>query len=64
MSRRKLHPEDNAAPQYGATPDELDKFAQAFNKELDADRNARRLKLFTGTLPRTWPPHQVDFAAK
>ena len=43
--------------EYGATPDELDKFAQAANEELDTDRKARRLKPFTGKL-ETWlnPP--------
>jgi hypothetical protein len=46
----KVYSEDYAVQEYGATPDELDKFAQAANQELDTDRKARRLKPFTGTL--------------
>ena len=48
----KVYSEDYAAQEYDATPDELDKFAQAANQELEADRKARRLKPFTGTLKR------------
>jgi hypothetical protein len=48
----KVYSEDYAVQEYGATPDELDKFAQAANQELDADRKGRRLKPFTGTLKR------------
>jgi hypothetical protein len=48
----KVYSEDYAAQEYGATPDQLDKFAEAANRELDADRKARRLKPFTGTLKR------------
>jgi hypothetical protein len=48
----KVYSEDYAAQEYGATPDELDRFAEAANRELDADRRARRLKPFTGTLKR------------
>jgi hypothetical protein len=48
----KVYSEDYAAQEYGATPDRLDKFAEAANRELDADRRARRLKPFTGTLKR------------
>ena len=48
----KVYSEDYAALEYGASPDELDKFAEAANKELDSDRKARRLKPFTGTLKR------------
>ena len=48
----KVYSEDYAVQEYGATPDELDHFAQAANQELDADRKARRLKPFTGTLER------------
>ena len=48
----KVYSEDYAVQEYGATPGELDKFAHAANQELDADRKARRLKPFTGTLKR------------
>ena len=48
----KVYSEDYAVQEYGATPDELDRFAQAANRELDADRKGRRLKPFTGTLKR------------
>jgi hypothetical protein len=48
----KVYSEDYATQEYDATPDQLDKFAQAVNRELDADRKARRLKPFTGTLKR------------
>ena len=48
----KVYSEDYPALEYDATPDELDKFAQAANQKLDADRKARRLKPFTGTLKR------------
>jgi hypothetical protein len=43
----------NAVQEYGATPEELDAFAQKANQELDADRKARRLKPFTGKLRRS-----------
>ncbi len=46
----KVYSEDYATLEYGATPDELDKFAKGVNQELDSDRKARRLKAFTGTL--------------
>jgi hypothetical protein len=42
----------SAAHEYGATQKQLDKFAQKANRELDADRKARRLKPFTGKLKR------------
>ena len=48
----KVYSEDYAAQEYGATPQELDEFAQKANQELDADRKARRLKPFTGKLKR------------
>jgi hypothetical protein len=48
----KVYSEDYAEQEYGATPDELDEFAQAANRELDADQKGRRLKPFTGTLKR------------
>ena len=48
----KVYSEDYAAQEYNTTPDELDKFAQAVNQELDADRKAGRLKPFTATLKR------------
>jgi hypothetical protein len=48
----KVYSEDYAAQEYGATPEQLDRFADAANQELDADRKARRLKPFTGKLAR------------
>jgi hypothetical protein len=48
----KVYSEDYAGQEYGATADQLDKFAQAANQELDADRKGRRLKAFTGKLRR------------
>jgi antitoxin (DNA-binding transcriptional repressor) of toxin-antitoxin stability system len=48
----KVYSEDYAAQEYGVTPEELDEFVQKASKELDADRKARRLKPFTGTLKR------------
>lgn len=48
----KVYSEDYAAQEYDATPDQLDRFVDAANKELDADRKARRLKAFAGTLKR------------
>jgi hypothetical protein len=46
----KLYSKDCAAQEYDATPDELDKFAEAASRELNADRKGRRLKPFTGML--------------
>jgi hypothetical protein len=48
----KVYSEDYATREYGVTSEELDAFVQKANKELDADRKARRLKLFTGKLKR------------
>jgi hypothetical protein len=48
----KVYSEDYAAQEYGATPEELDKFVEAINQELNADRKARRLKPFLGKLRR------------
>ncbi len=48
----KVYSEDYAMHEYGVTPEELDEFVQIANKELDADRKARRLKPFTGKLKR------------
>ena len=48
----KVFSEDYATQEYGATTEELDKFVKTANQELDADRKARRLKPFTGTLKR------------
>jgi len=48
----KVYSEDYAEHEYGATPDALEKFVQKANKELDADRKARRFKPFTGKLKR------------
>jgi hypothetical protein len=48
----KVYSEDYATQEYDATSEQLDKFVQAANQELDADRKGRRLKPFTGTLKR------------
>ena len=48
----KVYAEDYAALEYGATPEELDEFAEKARQELDADRKARRLKPFVGKLKR------------
>jgi hypothetical protein len=48
----KVYSEDYTVREYGATPDKLDKFAQATNREVQADRKAGRLKPFMGTLKR------------
>ena len=48
----KIDTEHYAAHEYDATPEKLDKFVQKANRELDADRKARRLKPFTGKLKR------------
>jgi hypothetical protein len=48
----KVYSEDYATQEYDATSDQLDKFVQDSNRELDADRKARRLKPYTGSLKR------------
>ena len=48
----KVYSEDYAQIEYRASGEELEQFAQRVNKELDADRKAGRLKLFTGKLAR------------
>jgi len=48
----KVYSEDYATQEYGATPEELDRFARKANQELDADRKAGRLKRFNGKLTR------------
>jgi archaellum component FlaG (FlaF/FlaG flagellin family) len=48
----KVYSEDYGAVEYGVTPGELDQFTDKMNRELDADRKARRLKTFTGKLNR------------
>ena len=48
----KVYSEDYAQIEYGVSGEELDRFAQRSNKELDADRRAGRLKPFTGKLSR------------
>ena len=48
----KVYSEDYATQEYDATPEQLDKFVQTANQELDADRKARQLKPFTGKLKR------------
>jgi hypothetical protein len=44
--------EDYATQEYGATSEELDRFVQKANQELDGDRKAGRLKKFSGKLTR------------
>jgi antitoxin (DNA-binding transcriptional repressor) of toxin-antitoxin stability system len=48
----KVYSEDYAQLEYGVSDEELDRFADKMNKELDADRKAGRLKPFTGKLKR------------
>ncbi len=48
----KVYSEDYAQIEYGATAEELDRFAGRANKELDADRKGGRLERFTGKLKR------------
>ena len=48
----KVYSEDYAEHEYGVTGGQLDHFAERMNKELDAEREAGRLKLFTGKLKR------------
>ena len=48
----KVYSEDYAEQEYGVSGEELDKFAQAVNQELDADRKAGRLVPFTAKLKR------------
>jgi len=48
----KVYSEDYAAQEYGASPEDLDRFVRKANAELDADRKGRRLKPFTGKLKR------------
>jgi hypothetical protein len=48
----KVFSEDYAEHEYGVTGEQLDRFAERINKELDAERKAGRLKPFTGKLKR------------
>lgn len=48
----KVFSEDYAEQEYGVTSEQLDRFAENMNKELDAERKAGRLKPFTGKLKR------------
>jgi len=48
----QVYSEDYAELEYGVTPEELDRFAQKVNDQLDADRKGRRLRRFTGKLKR------------
>jgi hypothetical protein len=48
----KVYSEDYATQEYGASAEELDKFVQTANKELDVDRKAGRLAPFLGKLKR------------
>jgi hypothetical protein len=48
----QVYSEDYARLEYGATAEELDKFAEKVNRELNADGKARRLRRFTGKLKR------------
>ncbi len=43
----KVYSEDYAVQEYGVTPEELDKFADAVGRELDADRKAGRSRKAT-----------------
>jgi hypothetical protein len=48
----KVFSEDYAEQEYGVTGEQLNRFAERMNKELDAERKAGRLKPFTGKLKR------------
>ena len=48
----KIYSEDYAEHEYGVTSEQLDRFADKANRELDAERKAGRLKSFTGKLKR------------
>jgi antitoxin (DNA-binding transcriptional repressor) of toxin-antitoxin stability system len=48
----KVYSEDYAEQEYGASGEELDRFAARANKELDANCKSGRLKPFTGKLKR------------
>jgi len=48
----KVYSEDYATQEYGATPEELDRFVLKANQELDADQKAGRLKRLNGKLTR------------
>ena len=48
----KIYSEDYAEHEYGVTSEQLDRFADKENRELDAERKAGRLKSFTGKLKR------------
>ena len=48
----KVYSEDYAEQEYGVTGEQLDRFAEKVNEELNADRKAGRLKPFTGKLKR------------
>ncbi len=48
----KIFSEDYAEHEYGVTGEQLDRFADKINKELDAERKAGKLKPFTGKLKR------------
>jgi hypothetical protein len=50
--RVKVFSEDYAEQEYGVTGEQLDRFAERMNKELDTERKAGRLKPFTGKLKR------------
>jgi hypothetical protein len=48
----KVYSEDYAEQEYGVTGEQLDRFAEKANRELDAECKAGRLKPFTGKLKR------------
>ena len=48
----KVYSEDYAEHEYGVTGEQLDRFAERMNQELDAERKAGRLKPFTRKLKR------------
>jgi hypothetical protein len=48
----KVFSEDYAEHEYGVTGEQLDRFADRADQELNAERKAGRLKPFTGKLKR------------
>ena len=48
----KVYSEDYALQEYGVTGEQLDRFAERINKDLDAEHKTGRIKPFTGKLKR------------
>ncbi len=48
----KIYSEDYAEHEYGVTGEQLERFTQRVNQELDTERKAGRLKPFPGKLKR------------